>query len=112
MDASHLRERGECGRRAVYDQLVYLADPEQFMELMGLICSLGDQVKVVKMDEPPGIQLQDLVRQPIKARTVSRDSKFQLGMHALSYFQYRILDLSGCSCPHASAGRMSASTCA
>lgn len=66
------------------------------MELMGLIRSLGDQVKVVKMDEPPGIQLQDLVRQPIKARTVSRDSKFQLGMHALSYFQYRILDLSGC----------------
>jgi hypothetical protein len=70
--------------------------PEQFLELMGLIRSLGDQVKAVKMDEPPGIQLQDLVRQPIKARTVSRDSKFQLGMHALSYFQYRILDLPGC----------------
>ena len=70
--------------------------PEQFIELMGLVRSLGDQVKVVKMDEPPGIQLQDLIRQPIKARTVSRDSKFQLGMHALAYVQYRILDLPGC----------------
>ncbi len=70
--------------------------PEQFLELMALVRSLGDQVKAVSMDEPPGIQLQDLVRQPIKARTVSRGSKFQLGMHALAFFQYRILDLPGC----------------
>ena len=70
--------------------------PEQFRELMALIRTLGDQVKVVKLDEPAGIQLQDLVRQPIKARTVSRESKFELGMHALAYFQYRILDLPGC----------------
>ena len=97
MDASHLRERGECGRRAVYDQLVYLADPEQFMELMGLILLAGGPGESGKNGRTARIQLQDLVRQPIKARTVSRDSKFQLGMHALSYFQYRILDLSGCS---------------
>ena len=74
MDASHLRERGEWEDGPYMINWCIWRTPEQFMELMGLIHSLGDQVKVVKMDEPPGIQLQDLVRQPIKARTVSRDS--------------------------------------
>ena len=39
---------------------------EQFLELMALLRSLGDQVRLVRMNEPPGIQLQDLMIQPFK----------------------------------------------
>ena len=35
--------------------------PEQFTELLALIRSLGDQVKMVTLREPPGIQWQDLI---------------------------------------------------
>jgi hypothetical protein len=69
---------------------------EQFLELMALLKSLGDQVRLVKMREPQGIQLQDLIEQPFKQRQVSEKSKFESDMHAAAYWQMRICDLLGC----------------
>lgn len=69
---------------------------EQFLELMDLIRGLGDQVRLVKMREPQGIQLQDLIREPFKQRQVSEKSKFESSMRALAYWQMRICDLPGC----------------
>ncbi len=69
---------------------------EQFLELMSVIRSLGDQVRIVKMEEPPGIQLQDLIREPLKNRTVTAKSTFECGNAALAYWQMRILDLPNC----------------
>ena len=63
---------------------------------MALIRSLGDQVRLVKMREPQGIQLQDLIKQPFKHHQMSQKSKFESGMKALAYWQMRICDLSGC----------------
>lgn len=70
--------------------------PEQFLELMAVIQSWGDQVHLVKMQEPPGIQLQDLIRQPLKHRRVTERSRFEAVMHAPAYWQMRICDLEGC----------------
>jgi hypothetical protein len=70
--------------------------PDQFLELMALLKSLGDQVRLVRMREPQGIQLQDLIRQPFKQRQVTEKSKFESHMHALAYWQMRICDLPAC----------------
>ena len=71
-------------------------DYEQFLELLGLLKSLGDQVRLVHMREPPEIQLQDLLDKPFKRRQITKDSKFQNRMRATAYWQMRILDLEGC----------------
>lgn len=69
---------------------------EQFLELMALIQSLGDQVSAIQLQEPPEVQLQDLIRQPIKMRNITKGSPYENRMTALSYWQARILDLQGC----------------
>lgn len=69
---------------------------EQFLELMGLIKSLGDQVHLVKMEEPPGIQLQDLIRQPFKQRRVTEKSAFASSSRAVAWWQMRLCDVPGC----------------
>lgn len=69
---------------------------DQLLELLAILKSLGDQVHLVNIDEPPGIQLQDLLRTPLKNRHVSKASKFEAVQHAVAYLQVRILDLPGC----------------
>jgi predicted acetyltransferase len=69
---------------------------EHFLELMSVVRSLGDQVRIVTMEEPPGIQLQDLIREPLKHRTISAKSTFEGNNAALAYWQMRILDLPTC----------------
>jgi predicted acetyltransferase len=68
----------------------------QFLELMALIQSLGDQVSAIQLQEPPEVQLQDLIRQPIKMRTITKGSSYENRMTALSYWQARILNLQKC----------------
>jgi hypothetical protein len=68
----------------------------QFLELMALLKSLGDQVRLVTMREPGGIQFQDLIEQPLKQRQVSEKSEFQSIIRAIAYWQMRICDLQGC----------------
>ena len=69
---------------------------EQFLELMKLIKNLGDQVHSIHMQEPPGVQLQDIIRQPIKMRGITKNSLHENRMTALAYWQARILDLDAC----------------
>lgn len=69
---------------------------QQFLELMALIKNLGDQVHVVTMCEPAGIQLQDLLDKPFKRRELTEKSKYENHMHAGAPWQMRILDLKGC----------------
>jgi len=69
---------------------------DQFLELMALIKSLGDQVRLVRMREPQGIQLQDLLNKPFKQYQVSAKSNFESIMRAEAYWQIRICDLIGC----------------
>jgi predicted acetyltransferase len=66
---------------------------EQFHELLGLLRSLEEQVGSIEMQEPPGIQLQDLLRKPFKQRRITRRSAHENRMSATAYWQSRILDL-------------------
>ncbi|MFW6287475.1 MAG: GNAT family N-acetyltransferase [bacterium] len=69
---------------------------EQFYDLMALLKSLGDQVNAVRMIEPPGIQMQDLIKQPMKTRRIREKSKYKGENRAIAFWQIRINDLNGC----------------
>jgi predicted acetyltransferase len=69
---------------------------EELLELLALLKQLGDQVHSVKLYEPPGIQLQDLLAQPFKAREITSKSQHESRMSASAYWQARIIDLPGC----------------
>lgn len=69
---------------------------EEFLELMSVVKSWGDQVHLVGMAEPPSIQIQDLIRQPIKHREVTGKGNYPGEGHAIAYMQARMLDVAGC----------------
>jgi len=69
---------------------------EQFLELMALIRSLGDQVMLVGMREPPLLQLQDLIDRPFRHQQLTGRSRFHARVEANAYFQLRICDLPKC----------------
>jgi len=69
---------------------------QQFLELMALVGSLGDQVNLVRLREPVGIQVQDLIRQPFRRSRISEKSPYEARTRSAAYFQMRICDLEGC----------------
>lgn len=69
---------------------------EQFLELMGLLQGLSDQVHFARMREPYGIQLQDLLDRPTRYHSITEGSKFENRMSAYAFWQVRMLDLPGC----------------
>lgn len=75
---------------------IFYQTADHFLELMALLRNLGDQVRLIRMAEPPGIQLQDLLAQPFKHRQLTEKSAFEMSMRAAAYFQFRICDLNGC----------------
>ncbi len=79
-----------------YRVLPIYATWDQFHELMGLLKNLGDQVHLVSLEEPPGIQFQDLIDQPFKHRRVTKQSKFEANCRTCAYWQVRICDLPAC----------------
>jgi hypothetical protein len=88
------RAKGEHGPYTV--RWMSYQTREQFLELMALLRNLGDQVRLVWIQEPPGIQIQDLIEQPFKQRQISKKSEFESTVHASAYWQMRICDLVGC----------------
>lgn len=73
-------------------------EPHQLLELLGVIRMLGDQVNQVTIaDEPAGIQLQDLIREPVRQRRTARLAGGSGDLHvAVANQQDRILDLGAC----------------
>ncbi len=69
---------------------------EHFLELLSLLKSLGDQVRLVWMQEPPSIQMQDFLKQPFRFRQLTEKSKYEQRMNATAYWQMRINDLPAC----------------
>lgn len=66
---------------------------EQFLELMALVGDLGDQVHLVRMREPAGIQIQDLIHQPFRRHRISEKSQYEARTQSYAYWQLRICDL-------------------
>ncbi|MBC8214717.1 MAG: GNAT family N-acetyltransferase [Candidatus Marinimicrobia bacterium] len=69
---------------------------EQFLELMAVVKSLGDQIRLVSMHEPSGIQMQDLLDKPFRNRIITKKSDYEHGMKAVAYWQMRICNLVNC----------------
>ena len=88
------KTQGESGPYRV-EFLSYRNDAE-LMELLGLLRSIGDQVRAVDMMEPREIQIQDLVRHPNRQRIVTRRTDYQVGGRVHAWWQARILDLEAC----------------
>ncbi len=70
--------------------------PEQFLELMALIGNLGDSIHLVRMREPVGIQIQDLVDQPFRRNRISQKSSYENRTRAAAYWQMRMCDVAAC----------------
>ncbi|MCK5329971.1 MAG: GNAT family N-acetyltransferase [Candidatus Marinimicrobia bacterium] len=85
------------GESGPYEVVIYaFREAEQFLDLMALIKSFGDQIRMVRMREPAGIQVQDLIRQPFRWRQLTQKNKFENINRATAYYQIRICDLIGC----------------
>lgn len=68
-------------------------DWTEFMELMGIIKSLEEQLRSVRIKEPAFIQLQDFIEKPFLQRALTRKSKFEGRMEFIAYQQMRICRL-------------------
>ncbi|MCD4701150.1 MAG: GNAT family N-acetyltransferase [Candidatus Aegiribacteria sp.] len=68
----------------------------QFLELLGLIKNLGDQVHLVKLNEPSAIQIQDLLKTPLRNHRKTEKSKFEAVNRSSAYWQIRICNLEKC----------------
>jgi hypothetical protein len=93
----HLAFESQGGENGPYQVrwLAYLQG-EQFLELMALLKSLADQVQLVSVAEPPGIQLQDLLERPLRHELARRKSDFACYNSAHADHQARVLDVPGC----------------
>jgi len=87
-------ERPEHGPYNV--QWLAYRTPEQFLELMGVLKSLSDQVHLVTMQEPPEVQLQDLMKEPFKHHRVTERSPYEVGIASAAWWQMRICNLTAC----------------
>ncbi|MDP8231350.1 MAG: hypothetical protein P9L91_01640 [Candidatus Zophobacter franzmannii] len=69
---------------------------EQFLDLLALIKSFGDQITIARISEPPGIQIQDFLNQPFTYRRLTTKSPYENSIKATSWSQVRILNLENC----------------
>ena len=88
------KPRGEHGPYRIAWMVYH--NREQFLELLSVIRSIGDQVRAIKIPEPADIQLQDMMQQPFKQIQISDKSGVAAGIDARAHFQYRICDLAAC----------------
>lgn len=68
----------------------------QFLQLMGILKSLEEQVRTVRMKEPAFIQLQDFIEKPFQLQTITSKSKYESKMKSIAYQQLRICNLEKC----------------
>lgn len=88
------RAKGETGPYSIY-WLAY-ENHGQLLELLRVIKSLGDQVRTVRMEEPPGVHLQDFLSQPFRFRQLTEKGESKHEMTSEAYSQLRICDVPGC----------------
>jgi hypothetical protein len=69
---------------------------EQFLELLGVLRNLGDQIHLLRMHEPASIQMQDFLHCPLKGRRTTARSEFEQRNQAGATLQLRVCDLIGC----------------
>ncbi len=68
-------------------------DHSQLTELLALIRAFGDQIRLVRMNEPPGIQMVDLLAHPMRSQVITRGSRLEVQVQAAAWWQMRICDI-------------------
>lgn len=69
---------------------------EQFLELLALIKSWGDQIRLVEIEEPVHIQFQDFLCKPFYYSQITEKAKYENKITAAAYWQMRICLLQDC----------------
>ncbi len=69
---------------------------DQLIELLGLLKGLSDQVRSVRIPQPPLVQLQDLLDRPFRNGGVRRGGEHGPDTRWLAWWQMRINDLPRC----------------
>ena len=70
--------------------------PAELMSLLRLIYELSDQIRIVKMPEPAGLQLQTLIDAPLRQRQLTAKTDDAARADAVAWWQLRIVDLPTC----------------
>lgn len=97
-----MKAKGEHGPYQV--NLIAYRSTDELLDLLVVLRSLGDQVRVVSMQEPAEIQLQDLLRHPYRYRIATRRSEYEVTTRSSAWWQARILDLEACIAARSRAG--------
>ncbi len=69
---------------------------DQLRELLAVIKSLDDQVHLIKMFEPVGLQIRSMLRSPVRTMNVRRGADFATSFRLIPWWQARILDVPQC----------------
>jgi len=90
------KAQGETGPYVI-NSMAY-RNREQLLELLALLVGLSDQVVSVHLREPSHLQLQDLLKTPLRSLNVSRGADSRLGAthRSNAYWQLRINNLASC----------------
>jgi len=86
--------KGEHGPWRI-DALAY-QNTNQLLELLRLLRELGDQVRSVVIIEPAHVQLQALIRNPMRQADRSAGSDHESLNRAFAWWQLRMLDVEAC----------------
>jgi len=65
----------------------------EYIELLGLLRNLGDQVYLVWLSEPFGVQIQDFLDRPFRRHEQGRRGEYETRNLASANYQYRLLDV-------------------
>ena len=89
-----LKGEGEHGPYEV-EYIAYRSRSE-LLELLNVLKSLGDQISMVEMEETAHLQLQDVLRQPMRNRRNTEGSSYANEHESLAEWQLRVLDVPAC----------------
>jgi len=92
-------EHGPLGLR-----MVAYRTTDQLLELLRLLRELANQIRSVRMVEPPHVQIQALLREPMRDRHRTRSSEHESGARAVSWWQFRMLDVPTCVAAYSAPG--------
>ncbi|NQT65183.1 MAG: sterol carrier protein domain-containing protein [FCB group bacterium] len=69
---------------------------DQLMDLLALLKSFEEQFLMVRMVEPPFINLQDFIEKPFLIKGMTRKAEHQNIIYSTAFWQLRILNLQKC----------------
>jgi len=69
---------------------------DQYVELLGLLKTLGDQVLAVRVLQPGGLQMQDFFDRPFRNAQRTKGGAYAYDISARAFWQLRMLDVAAC----------------